>query len=283
MRGAAKVSQAVRTRSVDRIRLQLQAASHRLPSWVGSLFRFFGSFVLALFIWLILSNVVSEAFVPAPKSVAAAFADMMTKGILPTYVVDSVRHVALASIAGIAIGVPLGLVIGMNRWVARFFKPLLSFFQALSGIAWLPMLMIWFGFTERAIVASVLYTVLFPVIFNTVVGVSTVPRVFINATRTMGGNAWRVARDVIVPGALPNIVVGVRLGIAYGWRAMIGAEMLVGANGLGFLIFDARTSAQTPRIVLGMLVIGSLWMILDQMLLRPFERITVERWGLVRS
>ena len=135
---------------------------------------------------------------------------------------------------------------------------------------------------SSSIIAAINYTVIFPVAFNTLVGVRTVPRIFRNAVLTLGGGRWRIIRDVLVPGALPNIVTGVRLGIAYGWRALIAAEIVVGANGLGFMIFDAQALGITSRIVLGMIVIGTLWLIIDQLLLRPIEQATIQRWGLVR-
>jgi taurine transport system permease protein len=257
-------------------------ALYRIPPLWRAV-RFFGSFALLVCVWFVAAQLVDPVYVPSPVVTLETFGELMYKGILPTYIVDSLRHLALASALGISIGVPLGLVIGINRLAAGFFYPLLNFFQSLSGIAWLPMIIIWFGFSENAIVAAINYTVVFPVAFNTLTGVRTVPGIFSNAVRTLGGGRWRIIRDVLVPGALPNIVTGVRLGIAYGWRALIAAEIVVGANGLGFMIFDAQAFGITSRIVLGMIVIGSLWLMLDQLLLRPLEEATVQRWGLVRA
>ena len=123
---------------------------------------------------------------------------------------------------------------------------------------------------------------LFPVIFNGLLGVRRVPRIYINAIRTLGASQWRIVRDVILPGALPNIATGMRLGLAYGWRALIAAEMLVGAHGLGFMIFSAQNFHLTARIMLGMAIIGLLWLLLDYFLLRPLEEATIARWGLVQ-
>jgi NitT/TauT family transport system permease protein/taurine transport system permease protein len=160
--------------------------------------------------------------------------------------------------------------------------PLLNFFQSVSGIAWLPLMLVWFGLGERTILIAVNYTVLFPVIFNAMLGVRSVPRIYVNAMRTMGGSRWRILRDVMLPGALPSIATGLRLGLAYGWRALIAAEMLVGANGLGFMIFNAQNFHLTSRIVLGMTIIGLLWLVLDYFVLRPMEEATIARWGLVQ-
>jgi NitT/TauT family transport system permease protein/taurine transport system permease protein len=143
-------------------------------------------------------------------------------------------------------------------------------------------MLVWFGFSERTIVVAVNYTVFFPVMFNVLLGVRSVPRIYVDALRTLGASRARIVRDVVVPGALPNIATGMRLGLAYGWRALIAAEMLVGAHGLGFMIFSAQNFHLTARIMLGMAVIGILWMLLDYFVLRPVEEATIARWGLLQ-
>ncbi len=225
---------------------------------------------------------VPDYVLPLPTSLLTAFAELMVKGILPIYVGESLRRILLAALLGLAVGVPLGLILGISRRVVEFTYPVLNFFQSVSGIAWLPLILVWFGFGERTILVAVNYTVLFPVIFNTLLGVRSVPRLYINALRTLGASRWRIVRDVLVPGALPNIATGMRLGLAYGWRALIAAEMLVGANGLGFMIFNAQAFHLTARIMLGMGIIGVLWLVVDYCLLRPLEEATIARWGLVQ-
>ena len=219
---------------------------------------------------------------PPPAAVLAASVDLVAKGILPTYVAESLRRMVIAALIAFAIGVPVGIVLGMSRRVAELAFPVLNFFQSVSGIAWLPLMLVWFGFGERTILVAVNYTVVFPVALNTVLGVRSVPRIYVNGLRTLGASRWRIARDVIVPGALPSIATGMRLGLAYGWRALIAAEMLVGAHGLGFMIFSAQNFHLTARIMLGMLVIGLLWVVLDYFVLRPLEQATIERWGLIQ-
>ena len=219
---------------------------------------------------------------PPPSAVLGAFSDLVVKGILPTYVAESLRRMVTAALVAFAIGVPVGLALGMSRRLAEFVYPILNFFQSVSGIAWLPLMLVWFGFGERTILVAVNYTVVFPVALNALMGVRSVPRIYVNGLRTLGASRWRIARDVVLPGALPSIATGMRLGLAYGWRALIAAEMLVGAHGLGFMIFSAQNFHLTARIVLGMAVIGALWLVLDYFVLRPLEQATIERWGLIQ-
>ncbi len=225
---------------------------------------------------------VPDYVLPPPLAVFASGAELIAKGILPTYVAESLRRILLAAGLALLVGVPTGLLLGLSRRVADVMYPLLNFFQSVSGIAWLPLMLVWFGFGERTILVAVNYTVLFPVIFNAMLGVRSVPRIYVNALRTLGGSRWRIVRDVLFPGALPSIATGMRLGLAYGWRALIAAEMLVGANGLGFMIFNAQNFHLTSRIMLGMAIIGLLWVLLDYFVLRPLEEATIARWGLVQ-
>jgi taurine transport system permease protein len=221
-------------------------------------------------------------YLPPPTAVLAAGAELTVKGILPLYVGESLRRILTAGLVALVVAVPLGLALGMSRRVADFLFPLLNFFQSVSGVAWLPLMLVWFGFSERTIVVAVNYTVIFPVMFNALLGVRSVPRIYVNALRTLGAPRWRIVRDVLLPGALPNIATGMRLGLAYGWRALIAAEMLVGAHGLGFMIFSAQNFHLTARIMLGMAVIGLLWVLLDYFVLRPIEEATIARWGLIQ-
>jgi NitT/TauT family transport system permease protein/taurine transport system permease protein len=223
-----------------------------------------------------------EYYLPPPTAVMAAFVELAAKGILPVYVGESLRRILLAAVFGLLVGVPLGVLLGMSRRVADFFYPILNFFQSVSGVAWLPLMLVWFGFGERTILVAVNYTVLFPLVFNALLGVRGVPPLYVNALRTLGASRWRIVTDVVLPGALPSIATGLRLGLAYGWRALIAAEMLVGAHGLGFMIFNAQNFHQTARIMLGMGLIGALWLLLDYFLLRPLEQATIARWGLVQ-
>jgi len=248
-----------------------------LGTWALLLAAFFGAWSLAA-----ATLPVPAYYLPPPTAVGAAFTDLVAKGVLPVFVGESLWRIVTAALVAVAVGVPLGLVLGMSRRVADFMYPVLNFFQSVSGIAWLPLMLVWFGFGERTILIAVNYTVLFPVVFNALLGVRSVPRIYIHALRTLGASRWRIVTDVLVPGALPNIATGMRLGLAYGWRALIAAEMLVGANGLGFMIFSAQSFHLTARIMLGMALIGALWVVLDYFVLRPLEEATIARWGLVQ-
>jgi NitT/TauT family transport system permease protein/taurine transport system permease protein len=240
-------------------------------------------FVLFTAAWALLVSVTRwpEDVLPSPFAVGRAFGDVISKGVLPIYTAETVRRILVAAVTGAAIGIVAGFVMGLNDWIASLLIPPLRFFQSLSGIAWLPLFLIWFGFSDKTIVVAVWYTLVFPVAFNTMLGVRTVPRLYRYAVLTLGGSWRQVVFQVLLPGAIPYIVGGIRLGIAYGWRALIAAEIIVGSGGLGYLIFKAETFHLTSRIIAGMIAIGVLWYLTDYFLLRPLEEATIERWGLV--
>jgi taurine transport system permease protein len=224
----------------------------------------------------------SPVALPAPSAVVRAFAEAAAQGMVSAYTSLTLQRLGLAAALSILVAVPVGLLIGLSRTAAQYCLPALRFTQSLSGIAWLPLFIIWFGFGETTVLVTVAYTFVFPLIYNTVVGLQTIPRVLVQSVRTLGGGRRELILHVLLPGALPYILTGVRLGFAYGWREVIAAEMLLGSGGLGFFIFKAQSFNLTDRIVAGMVLIGVLWTLIDYLLLQPVEESTVRRWGLVQ-
>jgi NitT/TauT family transport system permease protein/taurine transport system permease protein len=240
-------------------------------------------FIPVVALWAIVaeSGMFPRAFFPGPLEVVRSFGSLMYKGILPDYLEDSVVRLAVGAAAGMALGIPLGVLVGLNARARAILWPILLFFQAIGDIAWLPILLIWFGFSLTTMTFVIVYTVLFPVVLNTALGVRRVPLELHRAARSLGASPARVVWEVVLPGALPNIMTGLRNGLGYGWRALIAAEIIVGTSGIGFLMFDARRAGSVVEILLGMIVLGLLWYIVDSWVLAPIERATGQRWGLV--
>ena len=226
-------------------------------------------------------EVFPKAFFPGPVEVAKSFVELVRKGILPEYLADSVGRLAVGAAVGIAIAIPLGVLIGTSRRAHAALWPVLLFFQAVGDIAWLPILLIWFGFGLTTMTFVIVYTVLFPVVLNTVLGIRSVPTDLVRAARSLGASRPRVVWEVLLPGALPNVMTGLRNGLGYGWRALIAAEIIVGTSGIGFLMFDARRAGSVVEIMLGMVLLGALWYVVDAWVLAPIERATGQRWGMV--
>lgn len=250
----------------------------------SSLTRNLGPFVPVVFVWWLVARleIFPPAFFVGPEQVVGAMWDSAYRGVLPGYLADSLRRLAAGAGAGLAVGLPLGFLIGLNATARRAAWPLLVFFQAIADIAWLPVLIIWFGFSLTTVTLVIVYTVVFPLILGIVAGIDELPDSLVRAARSLGASRFRVFWEVMVPGSLPSVVTGVRTGLGYGWRALIAAEIIVGTTGVGFMMFDARRAGEVTEVFVGMIVLGVLWYLTDTLILAPLERATVERWGMVQ-
>jgi NitT/TauT family transport system permease protein/taurine transport system permease protein len=248
-------------------------------------FKILAPFALLVLIWwaVKIGADLSDQILVTPAAVWAAFVHLVTHGVLAEYASTSLEMIGISALISLAVGVPVGFAVGVNRYAAHALEGFFRFLQSISGIAWLPLAIIWFGFSHTTTLVIVIYSLIVPIIFNTMVGVRAIPENYTLALRSLGAGRLRLARDVYLPGALPSIVVGMRLGMGYGWRALIAAEMLVRKGGLGDLIFGARTFNQIDRIITGMIVIGCLYIIIDRLIVQPIENLTVARWGLLRT
>jgi taurine transport system permease protein len=240
-------------------------------------------FAVLVGIWAAVSSagVVPPIFLPRPDAVARVGWEMARDGSLWVNIGASLGRLLLGVVVSVPLAVAGGVVVGLNRRLAAVLEPITGFFNALSGIAWLPLAVTWFGLGWGSVTFIMFNTIFFLVFFNTLVGVRTVPRLFESAVRTLGGSRRHVILQVLIPGAMPSIVTGIRMSIGFGWRALIAAEMIATTTGLGFLIFNAQNFHQTDAILVGIITIGILWLVTDRLVLRPLERWTIERWGLV--
>jgi taurine transport system permease protein len=240
-------------------------------------------FVGLLLIWVISWQVIQPnlATLPSAQRVLDTLVELARSGELWTNVAASMSRWGIALVLAVGLGVSFGVLAGLNRFVGMFFEPLAIFFTAMSGIVWLPLALVWFGIGTPMIVFVIWNSMFFLVFANTLLGVRSVPTILEDGIRTLGGGRAEVIRNVVLPGALPHIMAGVRAGLGFGWRALIAAEIIGATAGLGAMIFHATEFLRSDVIVAGNLVIGVLGMTIDLLVLAPIERRTIERWGLV--
>jgi NitT/TauT family transport system permease protein/taurine transport system permease protein len=221
------------------------------------------------------------ATLPAVQDVAGAMWELAVKGELAIHVLASLWRLLLGVALGVATGVIGGFIVGLNRPISDFLSPLIVFFNAISGIVWLPLVIGWLGIGTALAVFLIWNTVFFIVFQNTVLGVQLVPQVYEEGVQTLGGGRWETIRTVILPGALPYILTGLRSGLGFGWRALIAAELVGATTGLGQMIFGATEYHRSDIIIGGCLIIGVIAIAMDRWLLLPIEQRTIQRWGLV--
>src|SRR5918998_1949381 len=247
------------------------------------------TFLAPLFVLLVLWTVLVRAFNVNPQifpdvpAVAMAGIETIRDGSLFAHVGASLGRVAVGTLLAIVVSVPLGVAMGVSPAISSFLTPLFRFFSVLAGIAWIPIATLWFGYGFGAITFVIFNAVFFVVAYNTLLGVSTIPMPLRHAAASLGAGRWAMLTQVLLPGALPNIVTGIRTGLGFAWRGLIAAEMIATNVGLGYMLFLARDFYRTEVIVFGMIVIGILWLLIDRLLLAPLERATIERWGMVRG
>jgi taurine transport system permease protein len=247
------------------------------------------AFVAPLAVLTLLWAVVVRAFDVDPRvfpdvgAVARAGLDSLRDGSLAAHVGASLMRVAVGTLLAIVVSVPLGVAMGVSPAVSSFLTPLFRFFSVLAGIAWIPIATLWFGYGFGAITFVIFNAVFFVVAYNTLLGVASIPLPLCHAAASLGAGRREMLLEVLLPGALPNIVTGIRTGLGFAWRGLIAAEMIATNVGLGYMLFLARDFYRTEVIVFGMIVIGALWLLIDRLLLAPLERATIERWGLVRA
>ncbi|HEY7385396.1 MAG TPA: ABC transporter permease [Beijerinckiaceae bacterium] len=220
---------------------------------------------------------------PGVPAVVGAGIESIRDGSLFMHVGASFARVLAGTALALVAAIPLGVAMGISPVVSSLLTPLFRFFSVLAGIAWIPIATLWFGYGFGAITFVIFNAVFFIVAYNTLLGVSTIPMPLRNAAASLGAGRLAMLTQVLLPGALPNIVTGIRTGLGFAWRGLIAAEMIATNVGLGYMLFLARDFYRTEVIIFGMIVIGVLWLLIDRLLLAPLERATIERWGLVRG
>lgn len=239
---------------------------------MSTLLRRISLVVVLLVAWEVLARLYGNARTPSPTSVVAAAGTLIANGTLLAGLATSLFRVFAGFAAASAIAVPLGIVMGSVRSVERNLDPLVESFRPVAAIAILPLVILWLGTGDVAAIAIVGYAAFFPVLINTISGVKRIDPNFMRAARTMGLSALDRMRVVLLPAALPAILVGMRLGLGVAWTAIIAAELAVGAKaggsgGIGQMMFVFYAySIQLSSIIVCMAAVGIVALALDRVL-----------------
>lgn len=243
-------------------------------------------FVVVGAIWEIVarSGVFPHKLFPTLEDIASSFVDLTISGILPHHTVDTLVRLlagfALAAVVGMVIGVSMG----RSRRAEDIFLPLVSVLAPIPGLAYTPLFLLWFGPGQVSAVLLVAFVSMFPIIYNSWTGVKSVKEIWLRSAQAMGADDRRMFSHVILPGALPYILTGLRLGLAQAWRILVAVEMLAAVPwGLGWLIFGAREFLNTDAMMAGIVVIALIGLGLEKYVFQKIENYTVVRWGMMGS
>ncbi len=221
---------------------------------------------------------------PGVDKIVSAFVRLIVTGILPVHAFWTLVRLVVGFGLGAALGVAVGMAMGRSRWAEDLLLPIVSVGNPIPGLAYAPLFVIWFGLGDVPAILLVGFAASFPVAVNTWTGVKAVKEIWIRAARSMGAGERQLFRKVVLPGALPYLLTGLRLGLARAWRVLIAVEMLTSVRlGLGWLIFGAREFLNTDVMLAGIAVIGLVGLGLEKLVFERLERFTVVRWGMMTA
>jgi sulfonate transport system permease protein len=232
--------------------------------------------LLIIWQWSSSAGVLSSRFLPAPRAVLNSFVELSASGELRTHVrISTLRALAGFAVGG-GLGLALGLLTGSLRWAETLLDTTLQMVRNIPALALIPLVIVWFGIDESAKLFLVALGVFFPVYINTFHGIQSVDRGLLEMGRTYGLSGWRLYREIILPGALPSILVGVRFSLGFMWVMLIVAETISARSGIGYMTMNAREFMQTDVMVVGILVYALLGKLAD-LLAKGLERYWL-RW-----
>ena len=241
-------------------------------------------FVILLAIWelLVRLHVWSPVLVPSPLSVATYLGEAVADGTLAAAILVTLRRLLLGYAAGLALGLPLGLLTARFQTLKDTLGLLALGLQALPSVCWVPLALLWFGQSEGAMFFVVVMGTVWSVIIAADTGVRNVPPIFARAASTMGSRGLHTWLQVILPAALPHVVGGMKQGWAFAWRSLMAAEIYVtilSGFGLGHLLHYGRELSAMEQVIGVMLVLLALGLAADRVLFSPWERLLHRRWG----
>lgn len=251
-----------------------------VPGQGGSAWVPVASVATILFLWWLVTTIgwVKPLFLPSPQAVWNKFFDIWQNGYTNTsflaHVGISTARVFGAFLMACLIGIPLGLAMGMSPLIRGIFDPPIEFYRPIPPLAYLPLMIIWFGIHETSKVMLIFLACFAPVALGARAGVRSAAIEQIHAAYSFGATRWQVMRHVILPAALPEILTAMRVGVGFGWTTLVAAEMIAATKGIGYTVYNASKFMQTSTVIVGIIVIAAIAYAFD-MLMRWVERSVV--------
>lgn len=204
----------------------------------------------------------SPLFLPSPAEVVTQFRAVATDGYAESTLLGhldaSVWRIGMALMIATLIGVPIGLLMGLNRWMRGIFSVPIDLYWGLPPLAYLPLMIIWLGIGETSKILLLTLSTFAPICFSAQAGVRSVPVERINAALSLGANRWQIFTTIILPSALPEILTGFRIAIGAGLATLVAAELIAAHSGLGYMIWSAANFLATDVVFVGLIVIAAL-------------------------
>jgi NitT/TauT family transport system permease protein len=224
-----------------------------------------------------------RVLLPTIQTIVTTLYGMLADGTMFEHAGATLYRVLVGFTLAVGLGLPLGILMVRFKPVENFFLPLVSALMPIPSFSLVPMFMLWFGIGNLTTILVVFYAATFPMLFNTWSGVRSVNPLWLRAAGAMGADEKKLFWKVIIPGAFPFIITGMRQAFLRCWIAVVGAEMIAASDwGLGWVIFDAKEFLQTDIMMASIVVIGVIGFVFERVVFGSIERATVHRWGMVR-
>jgi NitT/TauT family transport system permease protein len=219
---------------------------------------------LLLATWWIVVVLTGSVIFPTPWEVVTGTVELIENGTLWAHIGASLFRVACGFSLAVAFAVPLGLWMGWVNGAYTTLNPLFQMLRPISPIAWIPITILWFGVGNASPIFLIFISSVFPMIVQTTVGVHTIERRYLRAAENFGVSRYTLFRQVVIPAVLPQILVGMRIGLGVAWLVVVAAEMIALRAGLGYLIMDSRNAGNRYDLVIAsMIIIGLIGLMLD--------------------
>ncbi len=229
-------------------------------------------------LWWVAVSATNSVIFPTPWAVIAGTAELMKDGTLWRHIGASLMRVGAGFGLAVCVAVPLGLWMGWVRGAYRMLNPLFQILRPISPIAWIPIAILWFGVGNASPIYLIFISSVFPMVVQTTVGVHTIEKRYLRAAENFGVSRATLFKQVVIPAVLPQVLVGMRIGLGVAWLVVVAAEMIALRSGLGYMIMDARNAGNRYDLVIaGMIIIGLIGLSLDG-IMRMLERIRWVRW-----
>jgi taurine transport system permease protein len=238
--------------------------------------------LIALWFLVTESGWVKPLFLPSPLAVWEKFMLALTEGVsnstLWQHTLASIGRVFGAFALALVTAVPIGILMGVNRFLRGLFDPIIEFYRPLPPLAYLPLVIIWLGIGEFPKVFLIYLAIFAPMAIAARAGVRSVSTEQIHAAYAMGATRGQVISQVIMKAALPEIFTGMRIGIGVGWTTLVAAEMVAANRGLGFMVLNAAENLESDTVIMGILIIGIFAFAFD-LLIRYLEKVLISWKG----
>jgi NitT/TauT family transport system permease protein len=252
-----------------------------VPRWLRELGPPLLGVAVLLVVWGLVAAVTDTSAIPSPADTWAALRDGIADGTIPEATAKSLIRLAFSFVVALVLGTALGLLLAGFELARRSIRPLVVALQIIPFVAWVPLALIWFGVTERAVVFVAIAGSFPSVALATLQGIRQVPPLYVRAGRTLGARGWTLQREIVFPAAMPAYVTGIQQAWGFAWKALMAGELIVpavGASGLGHLLDSTQDVAEILAVVAVIAVIG---VAVDYLIVGAIDRRVRSKRGLL--